>query len=78
MTDYCGSTGTEFIPDVFPDACKKHDDCYANVMMQKHECDILFVPNMYNERPSFFLIIPIYFLGVVLLGQRAYKRARKN
>lgn len=78
MTDYCGSTGTEWVPEVFPIACKKHDACYANTMMQKHECDILFVPDMYNENPSLFFIVPIFFLGVVVFGKKAWLRAQKK
>ncbi len=78
MIDYCGSTGTEWIPDLFPNACRKHDECYANLMMQKHECDILFMQNMYNENPSLFFVIPIFFAGVTLFGGKAWKRAQNK
>lgn len=78
MTDYCGSVGTEWVPDAFPIACKKHDACYENTMMQKHECDILFVPDMYKENPSLFFIVPIFFLGVVAFGKKAWLRAQKK
>lgn len=76
--DYCGSIGTEWVPDAFPIACNKHDNCYENTMIQKHECDILFVSDMYNENPSLFLVIPIFFLGVAVFGKKAWLRAQKK
>jgi RHS repeat-associated protein len=39
----CGAKGTKearWIPDVFPNSCKKHDECYSNCSKTKLECDL--------------------------------------
>lgn len=75
MTDYCGSTGTEFVPDLFPNACRKHDECYANTMMTQHDCDWIFMSDMAKEEPVLIPIALLFFFAVFVFGARAKKRA---
>ena len=30
---------TSWVPDIFPNSCQKHDDCYATCGKTKSECD---------------------------------------
>lgn len=38
----CGAEGSKeatWVPDIFPESCRKHDDCYADCTKTKQECD---------------------------------------
>jgi len=68
----CGAEGTKlatWIPDISPDACAKHDECYAKCGSNKRECDrIFFMSNLY------------YAVAVILSEDSdiAFKEAQKN
>jgi RHS repeat-associated protein len=48
--DWCGSTGSEWVPDGnWGNACRKHDDCYARLGASKEMCDIKLSVNMTLE-----------------------------
>lgn len=77
--EYCGTPDTAWlVPELFPESCQKHDNCYENLMMTQEHCDILFMWNMWNEAPQYVVAIPIFFAVVALMGKSAYEKARKN
>ena len=67
----CGAEGswqaTWMIPDITPDACQIHDDCYSDCGKTKQECDIKF----YRENS-------IYGQAVWVGGQSAYDKAQEH
>jgi hypothetical protein len=67
----CGASGswqaTWLIPDVTPDACQKHDDCYSDCSKTKQECDLEF----YQQNS-------IYAQAVWTYGQDAYDKAQEH
>jgi RHS repeat-associated protein len=68
----CGAEGTKlatWIPDISPDACKEHDDCYAKCGSDKSECDRIF-----------FMSNPYYAVAVILSEDSsvAFKEAQKD
>ena len=66
----CGEEGSKqatWIPDISPDACKKHDECYSDCSKSQWECDYnLFLSN-----------VP-YGLAVMGGGQGAFNNAQKG
>jgi len=79
MIDYCGSTGTEWVPDVFPQSCQLHDICYAQKLYTQEYCDTQFFYHMIEERGLLLLPIAIiFFIGVRLYGKKAWLRAQKK
>lgn len=71
--DYCTS-----VPDLFPESCKKHDQCYYNPETcepekPKSQCDKDFRDNMREERPDLpEYISEVYYLGVKVGGGGYY------
>ena len=67
----CGAEGswqaTWVIPDVTPDACQRHDDCYSDCSKTKQECDL-----------EFYKSNSLYAQAVWTLGQKAYDDAQKK
>lgn len=77
MKDYCGSTGTAWVPDYVPNSCRIHDRCYETIGMSKQQCDNIFFTNMQNESGSSLLPL-IYFFGVVVFGGLSYHIAQSK
>lgn len=85
--DYCGSRGTEGIPDgMFSKACYIHDNCYSTPGRSKFACDIALVVNIpiYSKRGialSPFIGIA-YGIGLLIEGEisgkslKAYRDAQ--
>ncbi len=47
VRDFCGSNGTEFIPDGdWAAACAIHDSCYATLGVSKEQCDVALINNI--------------------------------
>lgn len=79
MTDYCGSTGTEWVPDLFAQSCQLHDICYQQQLYTQEYCDTQFLYHMVEERGIFLIPIAlIYFIAVQLFGKKAYKKNKKS
>jgi len=85
--DSCGSGWTAYvIPEMFPDSCKKHDECYGTPGKCKDECDNEFLQNMLNEARSFSTYdyeyiswarnAYIFYWFVSRYGHGAYDRAQ--
>jgi len=67
----CGAEGTKlatWIPDISPDACEKHDKCYATCGSDKRECDM-----------EFFRSNPYYAIAVIFSKKsvKAFDDAQK-
>lgn len=70
--DYCGSSGSEWVPEFFPKSCSNHDNCYAS-SIAKGVCDDLFYEDMLTEvlsydpqaRPFYYRMAKIYYETVV-------------
>jgi len=66
----CGSgPSAGLIPDISPDACQRHDDCYSDCSKTKRQCDLdLYFSN------------PLYGAAVILSSdaQNAYDNAQKG
>lgn len=79
MTDYCGSTGTEWVPEIFPQACQLHDICYQQQIHSQYKCDITFLNNMVEERGLILLPVAIiYTLAVILFGRLSYAKDKQR
>jgi RHS repeat-associated protein len=91
--DYCGSRGSERVPDGnWPNACKAHDECYATRGATKEVCDAKLALDIAEEcsRKTFapaICVIPgvIYGSVLILLGygpwhpaRDAYNEAQRN
>jgi hypothetical protein len=75
----CGDEEYDWItPDLYPDSCTAHDNCYATRGKTKVQCDNQFWRDMLIESgPSSNIMVPsIYWLGVILRGQDAYVKAQ--
>lgn len=73
--EYCGTEFTAwFIPEIFPESCRKHDVCYRTEIPRSH-CDWLFYDNMVKEGNE--IIAGVFFVAVVLFGGVAYRRSQK-
>lgn len=70
--DYCGSSGSEWVPEYFPRSCSNHDNCYAS-NTAKGVCDDLFYEDMLTEvlsydpqaRPFYYRTAKLYYETVV-------------
>lgn len=79
MTDYCGSIGTEWVFDIFPQSCQHHDLCYSIGTFTQEYCDTQFFFHMLEERGILLIpIIILYFISVRLFGKKAWLRAQKK
>jgi len=79
MIDYCGTTGSEWVPELFVQSCQLHDICYSQQIQTRTECDTQFFDNMIAERG--YLLIPIafiYFSAVVIFGNKAWKSTKNK
>jgi RHS repeat-associated protein len=89
VTDYCGSKGTEWVPELGYGGdngpCAKHDKCYGDCNgPSKNECDQKFFEDMlwidpYNQQsPNYFLAM-VYYYGVKTpFGDIAFEKSRKK
>ena len=66
-------------PDLYPESCRKHDDCYTNDPCtgkpgkSKEQCDSDFFYDMLREHPMYTVYPPIiYYLGVNYGGKKYY------
>ena len=77
----CGDEKTDcVVPDLYPEACKAHDQCYSMPGKSRAQCDSEFWQNMFAESgpwPNFFGPT-FYWLGVRLGGEGAYNDAQRN
>lgn len=79
MKDYCGSTGTEWVPDIFPQSCQLHDICYEQQIYTQYDCDKQFLNNMIDERGAIFIPIAIiYCIAVIAFGKSSYRKLKKE
>jgi RHS repeat-associated protein len=74
----CGDAKTDkIVPDLFPEACRSHDICYANPGPTRGQCDRQFLRDMYTESMGRTVITPmLYYIGVVVGGRGAFDNAR--
>jgi RHS repeat-associated protein len=75
----CGSGWNEnIVPDIYPEACKAHDNCYGTPGRSKRSCDWNLFKDSFNESgPQPNVIGPfIFYLGVTLGGADAYRKAQ--
>ena len=91
--DWCGSNGSESVPDVnFGEACARHDRCYASPGANKVACDRALARDIRKEctqnsgpatAPVCFLIGQMYGNGLIILGipgfpaDQAFDRAQR-
>jgi len=73
-----GSVMSTWIPDLFPEACREHDECYGKKGKCKEECDAEFFDNIFNESgPWPNAVTPVFGWGAVRFGgEAAYNRAQ--
>jgi len=62
-----GSAGANWIPDISPDACERHDKCYSTCGKSQWQCD-----------KEFFLSNPAYAPFTMGFGKEPYKNAQKG
>lgn len=77
----CGDEETEgIVPDIYPEACKAHDKCYATPGQSQLECDLQLAVDVFHESgPWPNITAPFFwFLAVEAKGGNAYKRARSK
>lgn len=69
----CGAEGTRLATWIkdgeYEEACRKHDQCYADCSKSKDECDREFLVDGAPYR---------YYMAVNIFGENAYNEARKN
>ena len=76
----CGDPKSDkYIPDLYPEACTKHDRCYKQGCKSQKECDKDFFYDMLRERP-WLTVYPAFtfYLGVRWGGEDAYNAQRKQ
>jgi len=84
--DFCGSKGTEWVPDGdWSEACRVHDNCYGTAGANKAKCDALLGVNVAADCiddtwavPVCGLIGFIYWEGVNFGGWPAYLKAQRD
>jgi hypothetical protein len=87
--DYCGSTGSEFVPEGafgvdWSDACQTHDQCYATPGAEKDLCDYGLQEDMslacaaQNGGLLCYIAAGVYYTGVQVMGSEAFERAQKG
>ena len=77
----CGDAKTDcVVPDLYPESCKAHDQCYSMPGKSRAQCDNEFWKNMFAESGPWPNIVgPTFFwLGVRSGGADAYKDAQRN
>jgi len=77
--DGCGDEQTDcIVPDLYPGACKAHDECYSMPGKTRAQCDNEFWWNMFVESgPSPNVIVPaFYWAAVRTWGGSAFMRAQ--
>ena len=77
--DGCGDEKTDcIVPDLYPGACKAHDECYSTPGKTRAQCDNEFWWNMFVESgPSPNVIVPtFYWAAVRTWGGSAFMRAQ--
>jgi RHS repeat-associated protein len=76
----CGTGWSEIVPDVYPNACDRHDKCYSTPGRSKASCDWDFFKDAFAESgPNPNVVVPfIYFLGPVLGGRDPYNKAQSK
>jgi RHS repeat-associated protein len=75
----CGDEKTDcIVPDLYPEACKAHDKCYATPGKTQAQCDNQFWVDIFNESGPWPNVIDptLYWWGVRSLGSDAYNRAQ--
>lgn len=75
----CGDAKTDcIVPDLYPEACKSHDNCYSTPGKTRAQCDNEFWWNMFVESgPSPNVVGPtFYWTAVRIWGGSAYVRAQ--
>ena len=65
--------GPGFAADLYPEACRKHDDCYRRACDSKETCDLNFFYDMLREHPM-YTVYPalLYYGGVWRFGGPYY------
>ena len=53
------------VPDLYPDACRKHDDCYRRACDSKEVCDSDFFYDMLREHPMYTVYPALLYYGGV-------------
>ena len=53
------------VPDLYPDACRKHDDCYRRACDSKEMCDLDFFYDMLREHPMYTVYPALLYYGGV-------------
>jgi RHS repeat-associated protein len=84
--DYCGSKGTEWVPEGdWAEACKIHDDCYGRPGSNKALCDAQLGMNVTAACTQDIWLPPIcavpgviYWFGVTVGGWGPYERGQKR
>lgn len=75
----CGDAKSDkIVPDLYYEACRAHDICYANPGPSRSQCDWQFFKDMLVESgPSPNIIGPLWYYGAVrLFGGDAFNSAR--
>jgi RHS repeat-associated protein len=74
----CGDPNNDkYVPDLFPQACRSHDICYANPGPTRFQCDNEFLRDMYRESRGNTLVTPLtFYIGVRVGGGDAFDAAR--
>ena len=75
----CGDKKTDkIVPDLYYEACRAHDICYANPGPSRSQCDSQFFKDMFVESgPSPNILGPLWYYGAVrLFGGEAFNTAR--
>jgi hypothetical protein len=72
-TNYC-----TWFPDVYPEACKRHDKCYDTLGASKKECDSQFFKDAFAESgPWPNVIFPgLMYIGIIIGGQSYFDAAQ--
>ena len=77
----CGDAASDrFIPDLYYEACRAHDICYANPGASRSQCDANFFWDMVVESgPSPNIVGPLWYYGAVrIFGGEPFNRARSS
>jgi RHS repeat-associated protein len=77
----CGTGWNEkVVPDIYPEACDRHDKCYGTPGRSKLSCDWDFFKDAFGESgPSPNVVGPfIYSMGPLLGGGDAYRNAQNQ
>jgi hypothetical protein len=80
LAEGCGSGASEWVPDLYPEACRIHDQCYSTLDADRATCDNEFFCNAFTESGSSpnVLVPGLYYLGIRLWGEKAFLRAQEK